>query len=308
MKTKILIILFVCVASVGAIKAGTIIDGLYYYDSVRVVFEPPSNFMTDTLAVVKHGPIESHSNDIVILDSVELDGSWRDVKLVNDFRGCSNLNSVTIGTRVIGVEPSSFFGCYNLKSIIIKSGNTHIDSRDNCNAIIYTASNILIVGCQNTVIPNSVIGIGYQAFANCKSLTSITIPSSIMRIEYNAFSNCNNLSSITIPNSVTHIGEYAFEECRGLISITCLAVEPPRMGINVFYNVNCSSIPLYVPEESIEEYRLADQWREFNPILPIEEGMTEINNPQQSPKQLRDNQIYILRGDKTYTLQGQEVK
>ncbi|MBQ5474847.1 MAG: leucine-rich repeat protein, partial [Lachnospiraceae bacterium] len=52
--------------------------------------------------------------------------------------------------------------------------NPKYDSRDNCNAIIETSSNQLIVGCKNTIIPNTVTTIGTYAFSNCKSLTSIT--------------------------------------------------------------------------------------------------------------------------------------
>lgn len=37
-------------------------------------------------------------------------------------------------------------------------------------------------------------------------------------------------------------------------------------------------------------------------------GMEELNDCRQSTKMIRDGQIYILRGDKTYTLQGQEVR
>ena len=90
------------------------------------------------------------------------------------------------------------------------SGNTKFDSRNNCNAIIETASNTLIVGCKGTVIPNSVTTIGSEAFAYCRGLTSITIPNSVTTIDYGAFSGCTGLASITIPNSVTSIGESAF--------------------------------------------------------------------------------------------------
>ena len=113
------------------------------------------------------------------------------------------------------------------------------DSRENCNAIIETASNTLNIGCKNTMIPNSVTTIGSYAFANCSSLSSITIPNSVTsignnafkgciglasieipnsvkEIEYKVFNNCTSLTSITIPNSITAIGEDAFEGCTNL--------------------------------------------------------------------------------------------
>ena len=66
----------------------------------------------------------------------------------------------------------------------------------------------------------SVTSIGYAAFEECYSLTSVTIPNSVASIEDEAFYNCNSLTSVTIPNSVTSIGEGAFEYCTGLTSVT----------------------------------------------------------------------------------------
>ena len=62
----------------------------------------------------------------------------------------------------------------------------------------------------------SVTSIGYAAFRNCSSLTSITIPNSVTSIGDKAFEICSALTSITIPNSVTSIGNNAFENCRSL--------------------------------------------------------------------------------------------
>ena len=162
------------------------------------------------------------------------------------FQGCSSLTSVSIGNSVTSIGSSTFSGCSSLTSLKVDQGNTVYDSRDNCNAIIKTATNELIVGCQNTVIPNSVTSIGDGAFSGCTGLTSVTIP-----------------------NSVTSIGKYAFSYCSSLASVTCEAVNPPQLGTSVFYNVPCEKIPLYVPKNSVAAYKAAYQWNTFNPILPI---------------------------------------
>jgi hypothetical protein len=92
----------------------------------------------------------------------------------------------------------SFRGCSGLESIIVDSENKVYDSRNNCNAIIETSTNTLILGCKNTIIPQSVTSIGDYAFFGCSGLTSITIPSSVISIGIQAFWFCNNLTSVII--------------------------------------------------------------------------------------------------------------
>ncbi len=68
-------------------------------------------------------------------------------------------------------------------------------------------------------IPDSVTGIGYNAFGGCTGLTSVTIPDSVTSIGDLAFSRCESLTSAAIPDSVTSIGEEAFASCTGLTDI-----------------------------------------------------------------------------------------
>ena len=136
------------------------------------------------------------------------------------FRDCSNLSSVTIPNSVTSIGDGAFEGCTGLTSMVVESGNTKYDSRNNSNAIIETATNTLIAGFKNTVIPNSVTSIRDGAFKNCSSLTSVTIPNSVTSIGYEVFRGCTGLTSLKIPNSVTSIEDYAFSSCTGLTSVT----------------------------------------------------------------------------------------
>ena len=128
------------------------------------------------------------------------------------FSGCSELTAIIIPNSIIRIGSYVFQKCNNLQTIIVDSGNSVYDSRDNCNAIIETASNTLIVGCKNTIIPNTVTKIGDSAFEYCSGLTNIMIPNSVISIEAWAFAHCYELTEITIPNSVTSIAINAFYE------------------------------------------------------------------------------------------------
>lgn len=135
------------------------------------------------------------------------------------FTGCKSLTSVVIPNSVTTIAPLVFDNCINLTSVKVENGNAVYDSRENCNAIIETNTNILVAGCQNTEIPNSVTEIGESAFFRCFYLTSIVIPGSVTGIGVGAFYGCG-LTSVDIPHSVTSIGDYAFTNCTGLSSVT----------------------------------------------------------------------------------------
>ena len=196
--------------------------------------------------------------------------------------------------------------------MVVEGGNATYDSRDNCNAIIETATNTLIAGCQNTTIPNSVTSIGDCAFYDCTSLASITIPESVTSIGDNAFYYCSSLTSITIPNSVTSIGKWAFSFCASLKTVICEAVEVPELESYVFSYTPITDATLYVPEQSLDDYKAADQWKDFGTILPLEEAPSAVENTRlpiaNGAKLLRNGQVYILKDNKVYTLMGAEIQ
>ena len=163
------------------------------------------------------------------------------------FSDCSGLTSITIPKSVTSIG-SAFRGCSGLTSIIVEEGNTTYDSRNNCNAVIYTESNALVVGCKNTIIPESVTSIGQYAFYNCSGLTSIIIPESVISIGNAAFCNCNGLTSITIPKSVTSIESNAFQGCSALTSVNI----PESVTIIDFGTFYCSGLTSIIIPESVK--------------------------------------------------------
>ena len=197
------------------------------------------------------------------------------------FYYCSSLTSVFIPNSVTSIGVDVFRSCPKIESITVDAGNSSFDSRNNCNAIIETKSNCLIVGCKNTIIPQSIQSIGFgafcecsgltsiiipesvtkigdQAFSGCSSLASLVIPESISSIGSNTFSSCSSLTSIVIPESVTKIEQYAFYGCIGLSFITVMPTTPPKGSSEMFDKTN--DCPIYVPSESVEAYKAQYPW------------------------------------------------
>lgn len=145
----------------------------------------------------------------------------------NAFDSCENLESVFIGANITNIGSDVFINCSNLAKIEVDKGNVIYDSRDNCNAIIKTATNALVFGCKSTIIPNTVNSIENSAFKGCTGLESIVIPNGVTGLGYYAFRNCTGLKSIVIPNSVTGIGSYAFDGCTALekVDLNCSTIK-----------------------------------------------------------------------------------
>lgn len=160
------------------------------------------------------------------------------------FMSCNSLTNITIGSGVTYIDKEAFNECNNLTNIIVDRNNKKYDSRNDCNAIIETATNTLITGCKNTTIPNSVTSIGASAFKGRSELTSITIPNNVTSIGENAFYGCSNLTNITIPDSVTSIGYWAFANCTDLTNVT-ISDSVTSIGWDAFADCNSLSTIIY---------------------------------------------------------------
>ncbi|WP_072399844.1 leucine-rich repeat domain-containing protein [Flaviramulus basaltis] len=176
---------------------------------------------------------------------------------IDAFQQSSNLTSVTMGNSVTTIERRAFSDCTSLTSITISNSVTSIED--------YTFDNC--TGLTSVTIGNSVTSIGEFAFSDCTSLTSITIPNSVTYIDNYAFLNCSSVTTLTIPALVWHIGGGAFSGCTSLTTVNCAIVTPIYIPANVFGGVTAqSTCALNIPPASVNAYKAAAVWKDFNPI------------------------------------------
>ena len=211
------------------------INGIYYQinsdgSSVSVTY-----YGTDNKSAM-------YSGDVSIPPSVSYSGKTYVVTTICElaFRSCKYLSSVKIPNTVTTIGRQAFVGCRglttitipssvtdigwglfgvtgsNMSTIVVEHDNPNYDSRNNCNAVIETATNTLISACNKTIIPNTITKIGVHAFSGLADLKSVEIPTSVTCIDKAAFYGCRDLSTLVIPNSVTKIGEIAFKNCNNL--------------------------------------------------------------------------------------------
>lgn len=210
-RTLLFILLSLPMLPLAVNAAGEIeIDGIYY------------RLNRNKTAEVSYKTGNKYCGDVVIPSTVVCYGIEYSVTgiLGRSFAECPDLTSVTIPKSVTSFGNSVFEKSGNLTSIVVDEENPVYDSRDNCNAVIETASNKLVFGCKGTTIPNSVTTIGQSAFCECLGLTTVNIPNSVTTIENAAFKNCSNLTFVTVGNGVTTIGcESSFEYCDNLTKV-----------------------------------------------------------------------------------------
>ncbi len=130
-----------------------------------------------------------------------------------------NVRELYISKDVKKIEPDMLAVLDNLTTIVVDEDNPYYDSRDNCNAVIDSQTNELVIGCQRTVIPAGITGIGVYAFYGRSGLKSITIPYSISYISKCAFEDCYNLVDVKMTSGIRHIGARAFAGCVSLMDV-----------------------------------------------------------------------------------------
>ena len=188
--------------------------------------------------------------------------------LLYRYKGTAPTGTIVVKDGTKAILDFTFSNQPNIQSVVLPESVTsiHIQAFGDCPNL------------ESVVLPSKLEAIEDHTFQYCEKLTNIKLPDALKLIGKNAFIGCTNLTKLTLPSSVQIIEDEAFANCTSLTEVTCYATIPPVRGDVVsdspsdwfFAGVDVAKIPLYVPTESIDLYKKAEQWMFFNPILPIE--------------------------------------
>ena len=261
------------------------------------------------------------------LTKVSLPSSLEEIK-VGAFNECAILPSIEIPANVSLIRETAFSYCRAMTSIKVSADNKTYDSRSNCNAIIETASNTLIAGCKNTIIPETVTAIGQdafdgcqftemvipssvktigdQAFLCCDQFTEIVLPEGVESIGTSAFHSCDKMETIEIPNSVKQIDAWAIGNCRNLVNLVTYIENPYEIPDVVFGDDQeiFTRAKLYVPKGKKSTYQRTECWDLFENVEEMIGGTMSVPDVKYNGRYLtlssaEDGRIYYsLDGSK----------
>ena len=169
------------------------------------------------------------------------------------FSGNVKLADLTFGESLKRIRTSAFEGCSWIREVRIPESVGLISSSafKDC------------TGLSAVELGSGIMEISHDTFAGCSSLASVKIPDGVKFIGKRSFSGCTSLAEVTAGKGVESIGEEAFAGCSALENYYSYSVVPPVCAANALDGVDRTKCTLYVPKESMESYKEADQWKEF---------------------------------------------
>lgn len=208
------------------------------------------------------------------------------------FAGCGELTAVTFGKSIVSIGDGAFNGCA-------------ITAADMSRCTSLTGiGDFAFAGCKDltsVLLPVSVTAIGRGVFFDGAALTDAAVPGKVTAVPDFAFKGTvsaypptllhNSVDHIgshalyghskteqfTMPATITYIGDRAMAGWESLKSLNVENVTSvPGLGSNVWGDLDCGNVGLYVPENMRDTYAASPQWNEFDIRVNSGTGVTEI--------------------------------
>ena len=218
------------------------------------------------------------------------------------FKDCHSLPEITIPKTVERIGNNVFLGCYALADVTIADRETELKLGSNGSNPMFSSCPLKSVYIGGNITYGTTADDGYSPFYRntsletvritdreteisenefygCTSLKSVSMGDGIDTIGKYAFSGCSALESFSFGTGLKSIGDEAFSDCTGMKKLVSKTAVPPVCGPQALDDINKWECTLYVPQESLDAYKSAAQWKEF---FFLETGIKDVPNTSSS--------------------------
>jgi len=191
--------------------------------------------------------------------------------IMNAYFRCTSLTSFTVPTTVTTITGNPCVGATSLRAFNVAEGSEYFATYDGC---------LYATGC-NTVKPTRADGdvpAGLTALVGVPTgwqNNVLRVPEGVTVIANQAAREATSITEVELPSTMAEIRPSAFGSITGITSVTCLATTPPECsGENSTYFTDevFQNATLYVPMRSVDLYRNAVVWCNFQHIEGIDTG------------------------------------
>ena len=218
------------------------------------------------------------------------------------FNNCKSLPEITIPKTVERIGNGVFYDCTSLADVTIADRETELKLGSNVKSPMFSSCPLKSVYIGGNITYGTTANDGYSPFYRntsletvritdketeisenefygCTSLKSVSMGDGIDTIGKYAFSGCSALESFSFGTGLKSIGDEAFSDCTGMKKLVSKTATPPVCGPQALDDINKWECTLYVPQESLDAYKSAAQWKEF---FFLETGIKNVPNTSSS--------------------------
>ena len=190
---------------------------------------------------------------------------------MNVFFRTPNFEALTIPANVECMEGNPAYLGNKCKVYLVAEGNTHFVALDSC---IYATNGYTTLPEGTTwpaltdagTAPTALVGV-----PTARDNKVLIIPEGVT-VVCNQAARAVPLTEIYMPSTMAELRKMCFTGISTVTKVTCMAVNPPAVGESAISGDTYANATLYVPLKSLEDYKVADGWKNFQHIEGIDTG------------------------------------